>query len=134
MPSKIFEKVWGRDISNVADKGLIRSIGDYFGEDFSEIIFRVGGVLPYIVPFNYSAIVFGETINIKEGSEFVLKNPTVMAEELYHVVQWRRLGSLKLPVIYIMSHIKNGYNGNRIEVEAKKKARKYVRDMEEISR
>jgi len=126
MPLRLKEKLWGVDIAPVANRELISSIGEYFGHDFSKVKFRRGGILPYIVPFNYSAIVIGETVNVREGSEFLLDSPLVMAEELYHVIQWRRLGCAKMPFVYIASHLKNGYGGNRIEVEAKARAREFA--------
>ena len=124
--SRLKVKLWGEDISSIANYTLIDLIGVHFGEDFTNVKFRRGGILPHIVPFNYSAIVIGQTVNIKKGAEFVLDSPLVMAEELYHVIQWRRLGWTRMPFIYIASHLKNGYNKNRIEVEAKLKAREYV--------
>ncbi|MBN1573083.1 MAG: hypothetical protein JW984_07805 [Deltaproteobacteria bacterium] len=124
---RLREKLWGADITPIANRELISSIGDYFGHDFSKVRFRRGGILPYVVPFNYSAIVIGETVNVREGSEFLLDSPLVMAEELYHVIQWRRLGWGRMPFIYIASHLKNGYDGNRIEVEAKARAREFAK-------
>jgi hypothetical protein len=123
---KLKEKLWGEDISSITNNALIDLIGLHFGEDFTNVKFRRGGILPHIVPFNYSAIVIGQTINIKRGSEFVLNSSLIMAEELYHIIQWRRLGWSRMPFIYIASHLKNGYGKNRIEVEAKLKARKYA--------
>lgn len=129
MPLRLKERLWGIDIAPLANRELIASVGEYFDEDFSRVKFRRGGILPYIVPFNYSAIVIGETINIKSGSEFLLDSPLVMAEELYHVIQWRRLGWTRMPFIYIASHLKNGYNKNLIEIEAKSKAREFVQSV-----
>ena len=123
---KLKEKLWGEDISSTTNYTLINLVGVHFAEDFTNVKFRRGGILPHIVPFNYSAIVIGQTINVKRGSEFVLDSPLIMAEELYHVIQWRRLGWSRMPFIYIASHIKNGYDKNRIEMEAKLKAREYV--------
>lgn len=127
MSLKIKERLCGKDVSRLKDKGLIRSIGDYFGEDFSNVKFKSGSILPYIIPFPYSAIVFGETVYIREGYKSVLKDPRVMAEELYHVIQWRRLGWTRLPFIYIINHIRRGYHENPIEREAKSKAQKFIR-------
>jgi len=124
--SRLKEKLWGEDISSIANYALIDLVGAHFGEDFTNVKFRRGGILPHIVPFNYSAIVIGQTVNIKKGSESVFDSPLIMAEELYHIIQWRRLGWRRMPFIYIASHLKNGYNKNRIEVEAKLKAREYV--------
>lgn len=126
MALRFIERLWGVDITPAANRELVASIGEYFGEDFSKVRFRRGGILPYVVPFNYSAIVFGETVNVREGSEFLLDSPVVMAEELYHVVQWRRLGWARMPFVYIAGHLKSGYDGNRIEVEAKARAREYA--------
>ena len=127
MPLKIRERLFGRDISQLKDRELIKSIGDFFGYDFSGVKFKTGSLLPYIVPFRYSAIVFGETVYIRDGFISVLKDPHVMAEELYHVIQWRRLGWTRLPFIYIFNHLKWGYHKNPIEREAKSMAEKFTR-------
>jgi len=127
MSLKIKEKFFGKDISKLKDSALIKSIGDYFGEDFSNVKFKTGSILPYIVPFPYSAIVFGETVYIRDGYESVIKDPRVMAEELYHVIQWRRLGWTRLPFIYIFNHLRWGYHKNPIEREAKSMAEKFTR-------
>jgi hypothetical protein len=127
MSFKIKEKLFGKDISKLKDKKLIKSIGDYFGEDFSNVKFKTGSILPYIVPFRYSAIVFGETVYIRDGYKSVLKDPHVMAEELYHVIQWRRMGWARLPFIYIINHLRWGYHKNPIEKEAKSMAEKFVK-------
>lgn len=134
MGLKIIERLWGVDITPAADRELIAAVGEYFSHDFSKVKFRRGGILPHVVPFNYSAIAIGETVNVRSGSEFLLDSPVVMAEELYHIIQWRRLGRIRLPVIYISGHLKNGYDGNRIEIEAKAKAREFTRSFKSAGR
>ena len=134
MSLKFIESLWGVDITPTANRELIAAVGEYFGHDYSRVKFRRGGILPYVVPFNYSAIAIGETVNVRGGSEFLLDSPVVMAEELYHIIQWRRLGWIRLPFIYISSHLKNGYDGNQIEIEAKARAREFARSLKSAGR
>ncbi len=122
MVSYLKNRLRGRDISFLKDDGLIRSVGTFFGEDFSDVRFCTGGILPFVVPFPYSAVVIGETINIRKGCEYVLSDPHIMAEELFHVVQWRSLGWTRLPPLYLFYHLTRGYRANPIEREAKRRA------------
>jgi hypothetical protein len=120
--ARIGERLWGADISPLADQRLIGSIGAFFGWDFSAVRFRRGGILPYVVPFPYSAVVFGNTVNIRRGYEPVLRDPRVMAEELFHVIQWARMGPVRMAAAYPFYHLIRGYAGNPIEREAKQRA------------
>ena len=128
---KFIEWVWGVDITNDSHPELMEKLGRYFGEDFSCVTFRRGGILPHIVPFPYAAIVFGETINIRKGAEFVLGSPRVMAEECYHVLQWRRLGRIRMTVKYLFFAVTRGYEKNPLEVEAKEQASGFLRNTKE---
>jgi hypothetical protein len=126
MVSCLINRLQGRDISFLKDEELIRSVGVFFGEDFSDVRFCTGGVLPFVVPFPYSAVVIHETINIREGYEHVLSDPHVMAEELFHVIQWRSLGWTRLPPLYLFYHLTQGYRTNPIEREAKRRADAFI--------
>jgi len=128
---KLIEWVWGTDITEESHPELMEKIGRHFGEDFSSVTFRRGGILPHVVPFPYAAIVFGETVNIRRGAEFVLGSPRVMAEECYHVLQWRRLGSIRMAVKYLFFSVTRGYDHNPLEMEAKKQASGFLRETEE---
>jgi hypothetical protein len=131
---RIRDRLWGTDISSVAGEALIRSIGGFFGRDFSAVRFYRGGVLPYIIPFPYSAVVFGNSVNIRRGAELVLSDPHIMAEELYHVIQWRRMGPIRMSVSYAWNHLRRGYAGNPIERQAKERADVYCAFLETGSR
>jgi hypothetical protein len=120
--TRIVNRLWGADISPLADRRLIGSIGAFFGRDFSAVRFRRGGILPFVVPFPYSAVVFGNTVNIRRGYEPVLRDPRVMAEELFHVIQWARMGPVRMAAAYPLYHLVRGYSGNPIESEAKERA------------
>jgi hypothetical protein len=120
--ARIIELFWGADISTRADHALVRSLGTFFGHDFSAVRFRRGGVLPRVVPFPYSAVVFFSTVNVRRGYESVLRDPHVMAEELFHVIQWARMGALRMSISYIWNHLRHGYADNPIEREAKQRA------------
>lgn len=126
--ARIVEFAWGADISSLADPELVGSIGAYFGHDVSAVRFRRGGILPWVVPFPYSAVVFGKTVNIRRGYEAVLRDPRVMAEELFHVIQWARLGRARMAISYVCGHLRHGYAGNPIEREAKQRAIAYCTD------
>jgi len=128
---KLIEWAWGTDITDDSHPELMRKLGRYFGEDFSSVTFRRGGILPHVVPFPYAAIVFGETVNIRQGAEFVLSSPRVMAEECYHVLQWRRLGSIRMVAKYLFFAVTRGYDNNPLEVEAKQQASGFLRETEE---
>jgi hypothetical protein len=129
VPKGLFDRVrdrlWGEDITSLADGTIIRSIGAFFGRDFSAVCFRRGGILPYIVPYPYSAVVFGNTVNIRRGLESVLFDPHVMAEELFHVIQWQRMGRIRIAFAYLFYHLTRGYAGNPIERQAKERADAY---------
>jgi len=110
------------EITPAGNGALIGSIGAFFGHDLSAVRFRRGGILPYVVPFPYSAVVFGNTVNIRRGFESVLSDPLVMAEEMFHVIQWRRMGPIRMSVLYVWQHLRRGYAGNLIERQAKQQA------------
>jgi hypothetical protein len=131
MAFRLMDRLRGRDISSLADDRLIESIGRFFREDFSGVRFTSGGILPHVVPFHYSAIVFGNTVNIRRGAERVLSDPRVMAEELFHVIQWKRTGPLRMAVRYLYYHVTRGYAGNPIEREAKGQAARFVAHQKE---
>lgn len=118
----IVEKIWGVDITNHADARLLKKIGAFFSRDFSKITIRTGGILPAIVPLRYTAIAIGKTINVAHGMKGVLSDPSVMAEELYHVIQWEKQGWGFFPLRYLYYHCARGYDKNPIEMEAKQKA------------
>jgi len=118
----IRDRLWGADITATGNGALIRSIGAFFGSDLSAVRFRRGGILPYVVPFPYSAVVFCNTVNIRRGFESVLSDPRIMAEEMFHVIQWRRMGPIRMSVLYVWYHLRRGYAGNLIERQAKQQA------------
>jgi hypothetical protein len=120
--TRIVNRLWGTDITALADHALIGFIGAFYTWDFSAVRFRRGGILPYVVPFPYSAVVIGNTVNIRRGAEPVLRDPHVMAEELFHVVQWGRMGLIRISAAYLFYHAIRGYAGNPIERQAKQKA------------
>ncbi|MBN1883877.1 MAG: hypothetical protein JW885_17065 [Deltaproteobacteria bacterium] len=130
---RFIEWVWGEDITADSFPELLEKIGCYFGEDFSSVTFRRGGILPHVVPFPYVAIVFGETVNVRRGAEFVLGSPRVVAEECYHVLQWRRLGVIRMAVKYLFFTVTRGYDNNPLEMEAKKQASEFLRETEEYT-
>ncbi|MBN2224228.1 MAG: hypothetical protein JW765_06095 [Deltaproteobacteria bacterium] len=116
------DRLWGAGIPSVGNEALIRSIGAFFGSDLSAVRFRRDGILPYIVPFHYSAVVIGNNVNIRRGAELVLTNPRIMAEEMFHVVQWRQMGPIRMSITYVWHHLRRGYAGNPIERQAKQQA------------
>jgi hypothetical protein len=97
--TRVTNRLWGVDISSLADRALIDSVGAFFGYDFSRVRFRRGGILPHVVPFPYSAVVFGTTVNVRRGLESILADPHVMAEELFHVIQWSRMGPVRVSLL-----------------------------------
>jgi hypothetical protein len=119
---RIQDRLWGAGIPSADNEALIRSIGAFFGFDLSSVCFRRGGILPYIVPFHYSAVVIGNNINIRRGAELVLTDPRIMAEEMFHVIQWNQMGPIRMSIAYIWHHLRRGYAGNPIERQAKQQA------------
>lgn len=99
----------------------------FYKTEFSNVRFRLGGLLPKVVPWDYAVIVFRNTINYNDGYGWLLNDDLTLAEELWHVVQWRRYGSIRLPIKYLMELRRNGYNGNFYEIEAKKMARDFIK-------
>lgn len=130
----IVDRLWGADISSLADHTLIGAIGRFFGRDFAAVRFRRGGILPYVVPFPYSAVVFGSTVNIRRGFEPVLRDPRVMAEELFHVIQWASLGPIRMAAAYLFYHVIHGYAGNPLERQAKQHACEFCASLKEKPR
>ncbi len=122
LSNRIAALLWGTHISKPDNGALIASIGAFFGEDLAPVRFRRGGMLPYIVPFPYSAVVIGNNVNIRRGCESVLTNPHIMAEEMFHVIQWKRTGPVRMSLCYVWHHVRRGYAGNPIEKEAKRQA------------
>ena len=67
------------------------------------------------------AIVFGSTIHLwKVDKETFLQNRRWLAHEIEHIRQYQRLGFLGFLWQYIMESIRNGYQNNCFEVEARK--------------
>jgi hypothetical protein len=119
---RIGDRLWGTDIPEPGNGALLASIGAFFGENLTPVRFRRGGILPHVVPFPYSAVVIGNSVNIRRGCESVLTDPRVMAEEMFHVIQWARMGPIRMSLCYVWHHVRRGYGGNPIEVEAKQQA------------
>ena len=68
------------------------------------------------------AIVFGSTIYLWNCSrENFLKNTAWLRHETAHVLQFRRIGFVSFCFLYVIEHIRNGYDKNRFETEAREK-------------
>jgi len=55
-------------------------------------------------------------------------NADLLKHELIHWKQFQKLGLLKFYTTYIKEHIKNGYDNNRLEIEARQNESKYCRN------
>lgn len=67
-----------------------------------------------------AAIVFGKHIYLHGVSAASFQKSTSwLAHELKHVEQYKRLGFLKLLLLYIWESILHGYHNNKFEIEAR---------------
>lgn len=66
------------------------------------------------------AMVIGSTIHLHGVSipDF-LAQPRWVRHELCHVEQYRRYGTIRFLILYLIESIRNGYTQNRFEVEAR---------------
>ena len=118
--------IFGKDITPDLLTEKLGLIEEFYKKDFSKVRFRLGGLFPKIIPWNYAAIVFGKTINYSNGFKWLLNDDLTLAEELWHVVQWRDYGLITLPIKYLTELRRNGYSGNFYELEAKKMAKDFI--------
>jgi hypothetical protein len=118
--------ILGKDISSRLSIEKLNLVEEFYETDFRNVGFTSGGLLQKIIPWNYAAIVFVNTINYRIGYEWLINDDLTLAEELWHVTQWRKYGFIKLPIGYLVELRKNGYEGNAYEKEAKQKARDYL--------
>ena len=116
----------GKDITPELSLKKLSQVEEFYDAKFNNVRFRLGGLLPKIIPWNYAAIVFRYTINYRVGWGWLLNDDLTLAEELWHVMQWRRYGSIRLPIKYIIELRKNTYAGNCYEIEAKQMARDFL--------
>lgn len=67
-----------------------------------------------------AAIVIGNTIHLFGATrKDLLDNPTWLRHELKHVEQTLRLGLASFLTLYLLDSIRNGYQNNRFEIEAR---------------
>ncbi len=68
------------------------------------------------------AIVIGKTIHLWNASRHdLLKNKKWLQHELIHVQQFKRYGFIRFILLYIFESLRNGYNNNKYEIEARVK-------------
>lgn len=66
------------------------------------------------------AIVVNKNIYLyNTDKQSFVKNTTWLLHELKHVEQYRRLGTLKFIIKYLLESIRHGYHNNKFEVEAR---------------
>lgn len=67
------------------------------------------------------AMVLGRTIHLSGVSRAqFLHHPAWVAHELAHVEQFRRYGTPRFVLLYLLESLLRGYHDNRFEVEARK--------------
>ena len=118
--------MFGKDITSQLSCEKLSQVEKFYRKDFSNVRFRLGGLIPKVVPWDYAAIVFYNTINYNKGCDWLLNDDLTLAEELWHVVQWRRNNCITLPVKYLIELYKNNYIGNSFEIEAKHMAQDFL--------
>ena len=66
------------------------------------------------------AAVLGSTIHLWNVSrdEF-LNSPSWVVHEIEHVKQFKRYGFLRFCFLYLLEHVRKGYQNNRFEIEAR---------------
>ncbi len=68
------------------------------------------------------AIVFGRTIYLYNvGRENFINNQRWLRHEVAHVKQYEKLGFIKFILLYLIEFVRNGYENNRYEIEARQK-------------
>ncbi|MDY7033010.1 MAG: hypothetical protein SVY10_14020 [Thermodesulfobacteriota bacterium] len=59
--------MFGKDIASQLSCEKVSQIEEFYRTDFSNVRFRLGGLIPKVVPWDYAAIVFNNTINYNKG-------------------------------------------------------------------
>lgn len=68
------------------------------------------------------AIVVGKTIHLwKTGKNEFLENEPWVRHELAHIAQFKHYGFIRFVFLYVWETIKNGYQNNSFEVDARMK-------------
>lgn len=66
------------------------------------------------------ALTLGTTIHLhKASAEVLINDERWVRHELKHVEQFLKYGYIKFIFLYVMESIRNGYENNRFEVEAR---------------
>ncbi len=79
-------------------------------------------IASFVLHSNNCAIVFRRTIYLYNISKTdLLSNKGLLCHELTHVLQWRRYGVVRFPILYLWYSIVHGYYQNPFEVEARSK-------------
>lgn len=79
-------------------------------------------IAAFVLRSNNCAIVFRRTIylhNITQAD--LLSNTELLCHELTHVLQWKRYGVVRFPILYLWFSIVHGYYQNPFEIEARGK-------------
>lgn len=69
----------------------------------------------WILPFGYGLTIYKLVLVRKDSKDI----DYVREHELVHVQQWTKLGLFRFPYEYIKEFIKNGYNDNVFEKQAR---------------
>lgn len=68
------------------------------------------------------AIVFRRTIHLYNITKpEIIQNRQLLCHELTHVMQWKKYGIIRFPILYLWYSFKYGYYQNPFEVEARAK-------------
>ncbi len=82
----------------------------------------VAQIAAFMLKSDTCAIVFRRTIFLHNISVADLKlNQRLLCHELTHVLQWKRYGIIRFPILYVWFSILYGYYRNPFEIEARSK-------------
>ena len=133
------------DVTEEADGRLIAAIGDFFGEDFSDVRFLQirAGSLADRVARTYSprarAFAWGRKVLFPAGREAIWRDPwreenaRTIAHELWHVRDLREAGLIRWTVDFLREWRRYGLRGMRHaehEIRAREAAEAFVRSEE----
>jgi len=66
------------------------------------------------------ALVLGKGIHLSGvNKEIFLKDKKWVKHELIHIQQYKKFGTVKFLLFYLLESLRNGYYNNRFEIEAR---------------
>jgi hypothetical protein len=134
--ASIFTVYGGKGSEGAVDAALLKEIGEAFKQDFGKVRFIVNkelleawALVQKEIPGGkgapgVAALTAYETVVVADAGQ--LKDVSILAHELWHVVQYRKLGMLQYIQAYTKELLEKGYDKVSFELEARQKAEEFV--------